>query len=88
MTARVVYKSRLRLGENGLMLQSGARLVHFAVQAGEPTVWYEVRPDETITDQWDLTIVGTDHPIPPGLYHFMTTIDGHYVWHLYVGKLA
>lgn len=60
------------------------RPVHVAMQHGEPTVWAEVDTDTGDGYERMLRVVGTGHPVPDEYEHVGSSLDGPYVWHVYV----
>lgn len=80
-----IYKYPLSLrASSELTMPAPGRIVHVAMQAGDPYVWAIVWPDcgETITRK--LRIIGTGHEYDPtGLTHIATFQQPPFVWHVF-----
>jgi hypothetical protein len=65
-----------------ILMALNARFLHFDMQNGQATAWFEVRTDST-KEERSLTIFGTGHEVPDNAAHLGTCMDGQFVWHLY-----
>lgn len=62
MTTTVWKRVLEALDEQVIEVPTGARIVHFAAQAGKFCVWYWCDPNAT-SEQRTIRIAGTGHPI-------------------------
>ena len=64
----------------------GSRVVSAAMQNGQPTVWFEVDPNE-LDDVLIVYAVGTGcGDVPPGTRFIATFTENSLVWHIYAEK--
>lgn len=62
----------------------GSGIVAFQIQHGVPTIWADVNPLETETEERILRIVGTGHVEVAPLSMYRGTVQiGPFVWHLF-----
>lgn len=82
---KTIFEHHLPFGAlHGHGLPIGAKIVHFAMQHGMPTIWYEFDENNRHGTQMRIfQVVGTGQPVAQHLQHRGTTIDGTFVWHLY-----
>jgi len=84
---RVIYKYPLKqsaVHAQEVSMPRGALIVHCAMQHGLPTMWAEVRSEETAHHMRTFLIYGTGERIDGRFYRYVgTIIDGAYVWHIY-----
>ncbi len=82
-----VYKYTLLCGAQNqyLELPKEATILHFAIQHGKPTIWVKADCSPAVRyEKREFLIRGTGHDIDYAkLHHVGTTLDGHYVWHLF-----
>ncbi len=76
------YPLALQVGDQPLELPEAAEVVHFNMQAGRPTLWALVNPDNRRLPRTFL-VVGTGHPVPENTAYRGTCLDGAFVWHLF-----
>jgi hypothetical protein len=80
---RVVYKFPLMFGQQTILMQAGAKLLHAAAQHGRWMLWAEIDPEAPLAGRM-IGFVGTgDRAIEPGWQHITTVLDGDFVWHVY-----
>lgn len=65
----------------------GAKILHVAMQQGDPCLWALVNPDHSVETR-QFRIFGTGHPIdePESLVHIATFQQPPFVWHLFEVK--
>lgn len=85
--ATVVYK--LPLPEpnkySRYHLRRGFLSLHVANQYNQPTLWFQVEQDETVTLEVQFICVGTGWPLPSNDYWHVGTLvtETGFVWHYY-----
>lgn len=85
--SRVIHKRRLAIGM-ATAIPRDAEVLHVALQADEPMVWYLTTDDAPLLDERFIQCVGTGWALPTDLTreHFLGTIieaDGGFVWHFF-----
>lgn len=78
---RTIYKYSLNYISN-LTLSKGAKFLHFDMQRGQTTVWFEINEDLEEENR-SFSIFGTGQGIPDSMRYLSTCLDGNFVWHLY-----
>ena len=82
---RTVHKHQMTENRLPIQIDGAGLFLHFAMQRGVPTLWMEVDPHAEKVER-TFTIVGTGHDVPDDAGYCGTTLDGSFVWHLYVEK--
>jgi hypothetical protein len=65
----------------------GAAVLHFALQNGNPTLWYMEDPTKAPSREYKFYMRGTGHKIDPAGKKYIGTVTGHqgiFVWHLFM----
>lgn len=81
---KIVWKFRINGQGSQIQVQMprDAKILYFAQQDGQLTIWAEVDPEATM--EWRaLQIVGTGHSVPHEGKYIGSLQDGVFVWHLY-----
>jgi len=63
-------------------LPIGAKFLHFDIQTGKFSAWFEVDPTMEKEDR-TFFVIGTGMPIVEGEVYLGTVLEGEFVWHLY-----
>lgn len=84
----VIWKFSLSLsvGRQEFVSPGVMRPRYFAMQNDRPCMWVEVMPEMEEKTARGFYVVGTGHTIPENTDYVGSTLDGGYVWHLYVEK--
>lgn len=85
MAMREVWKYRLELGINHLLMPRGALPLTAQIQHTSITLWAEVDPTVK-REQVTVDVVGTGHPVPDGTQYLATVQQPPFVWHVYVTR--
>lgn len=82
-----IYKYPLkRAGVQKVTMPHGARLLHVAMQNGQPTLWAHVDDGVVRVDRL-IAVIGTGNPAPdPDESEYVGSVfDGPFVWHIFDG---